>query len=92
MEMLFLNIVLQLNSLQTLSRNLLTKKRFLSSENECLLTCHTCFEFELVLHFAEGVYRLYVRCLSTSYALSVHVTGLFILFVGKKIRHPSIGE
>merc|ERR1711998_514544 len=33
--------------------------------------------------FAEGVYRLYVRCLSTSYALSVHVTGLFIYLLGR---------
>ena len=48
MGMLFLNIVLQLKSLQTLSRNLLTWKRFLSSENGCLLTCRTCFE--IVLH------------------------------------------
>jgi hypothetical protein len=92
MGMLFLNIVLQLNSLQTLSRNLLTWKRFLSSENGCLLTCRTCFEFVLHIRcvalfmglcctFAEGVYRLCVRCLSTSYALFAFVTGSFFFYL-----------
>ena len=37
-----------------------------------------------LLRASEGVYRLYVRCLSTSYALSVHVTGLFIYLLGRR--------